>query len=46
MVQTASDIKEHATVKDILKDGNVLVKLTDFSVISIHPMYILKDFGV
>lgn len=46
LVQSGADVKEHAKVMGVNDNGLVIVKLSDNTIRDMHPMYILKDFGV
>lgn len=45
LLQSSLAVKEHATVKAILKNGNVLLKISDGSIDDYDPQFILKKFG-
>lgn len=45
LVQSAEYIREVAVVKDILDNGNALIKLSGGKFIEIHPQYIIRSFG-
>ena len=44
LLQSGRYVKEHASVKAFLDNGNVLMKLSDGKFAEYNPMYILKIF--
>lgn len=44
LLQSGRYVKEHASVKALLDDGNILMKLSDGKFAEYNPRYILKIF--
>ena len=44
LLQSGRYVKEHASVKVFLDNGNILMKLSDGKFAEYNPMYILKIF--
>ena len=44
LLRSGRYVKEHASVKEFLDNGNILIKLSDGKFAEYNPMYILKIF--
>ena len=44
LLQSGRYVKEHASVKAFLDDGNILMKMSDGKFAEYNPRYILKIF--
>lgn len=45
LVQSGAEVKEHAKIKGITDDGQVIVILSNGEITEMASEYILKDFG-